>query len=105
MSLECQRCLKAFDQALSQSFSLCLVSCEKDLEKVPESFEGMVLDPKELLDIHEFISEEIVLALPIVPRHESIDCNPILSQLHESNVAEAPENPFKILARLTKPTS
>lgn len=73
LQLQCQRCLDALDYDVTRDTRLML--CDPDeLERLDEEgeIEGILADPK--LDVLNLLEEEIVLGLPISPRHEEGTC-------------------------------
>lgn len=99
ISLACQRCLTALPFRLSIDSRLLLVPPgkpwpEEDLEDAtdesPDPIEALVEQP--LLDL---VEDEVLLALPIAPRHESCSV-----PAHDDGKAAA--SPFAKLAQLKK---
>lgn len=71
--LTCQRCLQAVDVPLNDEFKLVVVPDEAaELEEAVD-YEPVVADPKRL-DLHALAEDQALLALPLVPRHESESC-------------------------------
>jgi uncharacterized protein len=71
--LVCQRCLGRFDHPLSIVSTLELVADEADLsqDELEDDSRDFLVAQKEL-DVAALIEDEIILALPVAPRHE--DC-------------------------------
>ena len=100
----CQRCLGDVVVEIDQPFELLLVS--------PDSVELAAQEGHELFEFAgqfistiELIEDETILALPIVPKHESIDqCDPVAKKWiaeKEHEPAEIKrENPFSALKNL-----
>jgi uncharacterized protein len=71
--LTCQRCLQAVDVRLDDEFKLVIVPDEAvELEEAVD-YEPVVADPKRL-DLQALAEDQALLALPLVPRHESDSC-------------------------------
>jgi len=66
--LECQRCLGPLELPLDATVRVALADTEAELERVPPDLEPM-LAPGGRLSIAELVTEELLLTLPIVPRH------------------------------------
>lgn len=64
--LTCQRCLRPCTCAVNESASLVVMA--SDVEEVPGGFEPLLGDA-ERLSITELIEEQLLLGLPLVPRH------------------------------------
>ena len=70
----CQRCLEAFDWPLDTAFSLVL---SKDDDDGPEGYEAWVMDEETIRPL-DLVEEAVVMALPLSPRHGSVDdCGPL----------------------------
>ncbi|HVV68913.1 MAG TPA: YceD family protein [Gammaproteobacteria bacterium] len=74
LHLECQRCLKSMDYFLQVAVSLSPVFNEAAGNNLPSRYEPLLLteDKCELLTL---IEDELLLALPLVPKHEPEQCN------------------------------
>ncbi len=102
VSVECQRCLSAFDYDLHAQMELSIVVSETQLESLPKDSEGWLLEEDGEADLYEAVEEELLLALPIVAYHDQADC---LAQGQYSTgdfvepVAEK-KNPFAALGSL-----
>jgi uncharacterized protein len=68
VTLECQRCLEPFQQALSSTSKLAFVSSEGDASLVPEDYEAVPLDG-DRIDLRALTEDELLLSLPIVAMH------------------------------------
>ena len=100
--LECQRCLKAVEVPLAVERSFLFVHGEDAAAQLDTDSEDDVLALTRALDLRELVEDELLLALPIVPRHEV--CPVPLVAAHEADepLAEKP-NPFAALAALKRP--
>lgn len=94
LQLRCQRCLEAMSFPLELFSVLELVDSEADLsqEEIEDDSKDYLPAQKEL-DVVALIEDEIILALPVVPRHES--CSPPVPESGAGNVS-----PFAALASL-----
>lgn len=68
--LTCQRCLQPFQVTLAFERRLRFVSGEAEAEALDAESEDDVLALSRSLDLRELVEDELLLALPIVPRHE-----------------------------------
>ncbi len=100
VTLQCQRCLQAMDQPLLADRRFRFVRTEEEAERLDEVSEEdvLVLSPK--LDAMELLEDELILVLPLVPRHEPACPNPLPVPLDELDVDETAPNPFAALAAL-----
>jgi uncharacterized protein len=99
--LECQRCLKAVDVALAIERSFLFVHGEDAAAQLDTDSEDDVLALTRALDLRELIEDELLLALPIVPRH-AVCPVPLLAPVAPDDVADDKPNPFAALAALKR---
>jgi uncharacterized protein len=100
--LQCQRCLQSMIEPLHVQRRFRFVRHEDEAARLDEESDDDVLVLSPRLDLHELLEDELILALPLVPRHE-ICPQPLPAAvdagLEESEESEAP-NPFAALAAL-----
>lgn len=105
VTLLCQRCLKPLPQELVVDRSFLFVPDEDQALKLDEELDDDVLVLPKWLDVLALLEDELILALPIVPRHDV--CPDPLLQLAEHAQAEDGDmgavHPFAALAALKKP--
>ena len=111
--VRCERCLDEFELELDAKIKVLI---KPDSDRLPEDTDN----PEMSLDFHEYdgnsltlsdlIEEELLLTLPLVPRHQDISlCNQDMVAWLASNVAsgegqgevtaDKADNPFAILKR------
>jgi len=99
----CQRCLGEMTLSMDTEVCLGMISDESLVDRLPEPYEPLVVgdEPMYLRDI---IEDELILALPVVARHDDGECAGELSSgpgtEKESEPGEERENPFAELAKL-----
>ncbi len=97
LTLVCQRCLQPLDYTLDAVNELELVANEAELDEGGDEDDApdrIVAD--KAMDVMEWVEEELLLSLPMAPRHAEGECPVRL-------VAEAREaGPFAALAALKK---
>lgn len=72
--LVCQRCLNPFEWRLESAFRVAFVASDDRAAQVPGEYEA-VLAPTGRASLPELVEDELLLALPLVPMHESSeDC-------------------------------
>jgi len=96
IALACQRCLEDIILDLSVDFDLGFVKTEQQGVGLDSRFELYVTDKEELSTI-ELISEEVLLAIPMVALHE-YDC--ATYENTEQVVEQKKQNPFAILKNI-----
>ena len=95
IELACQRCLDDLSIELKANFSLAFVRRDQQSEELDSNYEIYVIDDDELVT-NDLISDEILLSIPMVPRHD-YDCN---KEINEQKIVKGkPENPFAILKK------
>ena len=96
--LRCQRCLSALEYPIRISTRLLLRDqAELDaLDDDEEEFDSILADAR--LDVLNLLEEEILLSLPIAPRHELGTCQP--TGVEDRHGAE--ESPFAVLGKLKR---
>lgn len=104
VQLECQRCLSPVETALEAERSLRFVAGERQAAALDAEIEDDVLALSKNLDLRELIEDELLLALPLVPRHEICPQPLRFGHVLEPEPVARP-NPFAALEALKKPGS
>jgi uncharacterized protein len=115
--LECQRCLAPYEQASDVETTYRIVATEEEADEFPlDEDELDVIVGSRQFDLVDLIEEELLLSLPLVPKHE------VCPEIHESlasgadgadgvdSIDDVPEqeieperaNPFAALGSLKK---
>lgn len=82
--IECQRCLAPYEQSFDVEAAYRLVATEAEAEEFPlDEDELDVIVGSRQFDLVDLIEEELLLSLPLVPKHE------VCPQVHESLVSGA----------------
>jgi uncharacterized protein len=97
LRLECQRCLQPVETPLELERALRFVPGEDEAAALDADSEEDVLALPRWLDLRELAEDELLLALPVVPRHEQCPV-PLPNAAGEDEVAR--ENPFAALQAL-----
>ena len=101
--LTCQRCLEAMTIPIDVDLKLGVVASEEAAKRLPEQYDPLIVRGEQLL-IAEVVEDEIILALPAIPRHEPEEC-PAREYIEKRQSGagqsdEASTNPFAVLAQL-----
>ena len=101
LSLTCQRCLQGLTTQVSAARSFRFVHGETAAAESDAQSEEDVLALTKHLDVRELIEDELLLELPLVPRHE-VCAQPLLERDmgHDIGAEVVRENPFAALAQL-----
>lgn len=97
--LQCQRCLQAMTETLQVQRRFRFVRNEEEALRLDEDSEDDVLVLPARLDVLELLEDELILALPIVPRHGACPSPLPVPAAPEEDGEPAP-NPFAALAAL-----
>ncbi|KVM81724.1 DUF177 domain-containing protein [Burkholderia stagnalis] len=82
--LTCQRCMSPADQAFDVDMTYRIVATEEEAEEFPlDDDEADVIVGSRQFDLVDLIEEELLLSLPLVPKHE------VCPAVHESLVSGA----------------
>jgi uncharacterized protein len=74
--LPCQRCLEAVEIALECPMRLGLIEAEAQADALPEDLDPVVVAGEDQLRPLDLVEDELLLALPLVPRHPDGACAP-----------------------------
>lgn len=99
LTLQCQRCMEAYIYEIMSDFALGIVNTLDEANELPEHYEP-ALATEENLALRELIEDEIILNLPIIPRHEPEDCKVKLPLKDSGWEQGESENPFHVLKTL-----
>lgn len=99
--LDCQRCLQPLTLTLQADRRLRFVRGEQEAARLDEETEDDVLALEPRLDLAALIEDELILALPLVPRHDACP-QPLAAPAAADPVqaeAETAPHPFAALAK------
>jgi DUF177 domain-containing protein len=102
LPLTCQRCLNAVDASLTAQRSFRFVPSEEMAAAQDEQAEEDVLVLSRSFDLVELVEDELLMELPLAPRHE-VCPEPVKLQAADEEFDRASvqrENPFAMLNRL-----
>jgi len=98
--LVCQRCLGPVDAHLDVQRSFLFVRGEDMAAQLDTDSEDDVLALTRAFDLHALVEDELLLALPLVPRHEV--CPEPLPMDRDEVPLEEPAHPFAALSALKR---
>jgi uncharacterized protein len=105
--LVCQRCLGTFEAELESPVRVAFVNRDAEAGRVPEAYDA-VTAPGGRLALEQFVEDELMLALPLVPMHATpAECAVLLAAANADGEAEPPpvaatRRPFAELRDLLK---
>ncbi len=99
----CERCLGPMSLTVETDFSLFAVDRPQSAE-TSGADEAIVETPRGQLDVRAMLEDEIILALPVVARHDDPHCDGAPRHFGPDEQGELPEreNPFKVLEALKR---
>lgn len=71
--LECQRCLQPVTYNVDLDVKLSPMLTEKGINSLPDDYEPLLVTEEPIL-LADIIEDELLLNLPLVPKHEEGDC-------------------------------
>lgn len=104
MVLQCQRCLQDYEYPVVVDTIFEVVETEDELDEDEDDVEALdrVLASRNL-DLFGLIEDEVILALPYIPRHDSCPSLPKALSVEDELVLETEKpNPFAVLGKLKK---
>jgi uncharacterized protein len=100
--LQCQRCLEPYKYEIISNFMLGIVNTLEEVNDLPEHYEPALTSGGQLA-LRELIEDELILNLPIIPRHELDTCKvklPVHDAGWDDETKDKKKNPFHVLANL-----
>lgn len=101
VALTCQRCNGPFEEELKVEFTFSPAKNAEAAENIPSYYDVVELDENGEVNLLELMEEELILMIPLIPRHELKDCpadaDTVWGELPEE--VEQP-NPFEVLKQL-----
>jgi uncharacterized protein len=102
LELQCQRCLEPVKLKVHAEPHLAWVKTDEQLAALPDAYEPL-LSADGQVALQELVSDELLLALPLVPRHEGdAACGSFTESAADAEPGEARKNPFAELAKLKR---
>ena len=105
VNMRCQRCLGALAVPLDLDRWIRFVRDAAEAEALDAELEDDVLELERHMDLRELVEDELLLALPLVPRHDACP-QPLPSGAGDDQATDAAQaerpNPFAALAQLKK---
>ena len=100
--VECQRCMEPMELPLEVDRHFCFVADEAQAARLDDEIEDDVLVLGKDFNLDELIEDELLMALPLVPRHDVCPTGVVQSAQTDdfNDVAEEKPNPFAALAAL-----
>lgn len=103
VKMVCQRCLELAAMPVHVECTYLIVREGASDSVVPKGYEAVEVG-EELLDLLTLAEDELLLALPIVPLHDSEDCQQLAGVVEPDTQQNeiSRSNPFDVLAQLKR---
>ena len=102
-SLICQACLESLKIPLEVRVRLILVGSVQELLDLKQSEDGLVIDA-ELVKLVDLLEDELIVSLPMVPRHNLGTCGMFVDKPEQADIEET-HRPFAALSIMQKDTN
>ncbi len=96
LGMECQRCLQQVDVDIDRSVDVVLLADENEAKTLPGEIEPLIVSAGKL-SLQAFFEEELLLALPLAPKHDTKKCH---LQTQKCTSADDRQHPFRVLKDL-----
>ena len=109
LALQCQRCLEQLDFPVDAALNLAVIEAAEEAVRLADEFDPVLAEDGRI-GLRDLIEEELLLAIPQVPRHDPAACAvdsrimaaaPLISGRQQEETTEA--NPFAVLSGLKGP--
>lgn len=102
LELQCQRCLEPVKLKVHAEPHLAWVKTDEQLAALPDGYEPL-LSADGQVTLKELVTDELLLALPLVPKHEGdAACEGFTEAAASAEPDAARKNPFAELAKLKR---
>jgi uncharacterized protein len=105
LELKCQNCLQAVQWSVNSEVKLGIVTSIDQANRLPEDYEPLLVEEEKVL-LKNIIEDELLLVLPMFPKHQHACLIPNLGDSDVDSIANSehssPQTPFSILANLKK---
>jgi len=98
LPLECQRCLRPFGHRVSVEFALAAITRAEQADELPEHYDPLLIEDP-LVRPRDLIEDELLLAVPLIPKHPSEHCGGAAAIADEASGEQARANPFAVLGQ------
>ncbi|EKD70387.1 MAG: hypothetical protein ACD_46C00546G0002 [uncultured bacterium] len=99
LTLQCQRCMEPFIYEIISDFVLGIVNTLDEANALPDQYEPALASDGQLA-LRELIEDELILNLPIIPRHEPDVCKVNMPLANTEWEQGKGESPFRVLESL-----
>lgn len=101
----CERCNEPMTLALATEFIYAPATKRQPADELPATYESIELDEFGEINLHRMVEDELILAMPVVVKHDEKDCLIDSSAMRWGEIDETPaasDNPFAVLQELKR---
>lgn len=105
VTVACERCGEPMNVYLVSNFVYAPVTKRQTATDLPSDYEAIELDELGEIQLHRIIEDELILAMPVVVKHDERECRVDSNAMQWGEIDEAPsdkENPFAVLQELKR---
>ena len=99
VSILCERCMQVMQLDIDTSCLLAILMGEQEASNLSDQYEPWVLEDSGFVPLNTIVEDELILSLPLVPKHEQMCLSDTSWQSNEVDLAEA-VSPFSALKNL-----
>ena len=101
LRLRCQRCLEAMPYPVDVRFRLAVVQSAGEAERLPEALDPLLISEGRLR-VADVVEDELLLSLPLVPKHAPEHCAPHGDGSAGPRETTATAGPFSMLGAIKR---
>jgi len=101
----CERCNEAMNLQVHADFIYAPITKRQRADEMPTEYEAVELDELGEINLHRMVEDELILALPVVIKHDEKDCSIDSNAMSWGKIDDSPEpsdNPFAVLQELKR---
>ena len=102
LPVQCQRCMQPMEETVTVERTFRFAPDEATAARLDEELEEDVLVCSRHFDLLDLVEDELIMALPLAPRHAA--CQPATPLGDPSAANDSPPHPFAALQQLKKKT-
>ncbi|RUO60361.1 23S rRNA accumulation protein YceD [Pseudidiomarina insulisalsae] len=105
VTVACERCGEPMAVELTSDFVYAPVTKRQTATDMPSDYEPIELDELGEIQLHRIIEDELILAMPVVVKHDERECRVDSNAMQWGDVEDTPgekENPFAVLQELKR---
>lgn len=101
----CERCNEPMQLSVQAEFWYAPITRRQPAKELPAAYEPIELDEFGELNLHRLIEDELMLAMPVVVKHDEAECSINSQAMQWGEIDDTPaaeDNPFAVLEKLKR---